>query len=33
MRFRRVDLPLPDGPMIEVNSPFSIFMLTPLRAG
>jgi len=28
----RVDLPLPEGPMIAVNSPFSTVTDTPLRA-
>src|SRR5215218_9682616 len=32
MRFKRVDLPLPDGPTIETNSPLFTSKLTPSRA-
>jgi hypothetical protein len=28
----RVDLPEPEGPIIDTNSPFSILKLTPLSA-
>jgi hypothetical protein len=33
MMLSSVDLPLPDGPMMEVSSPRSILKLTPRRAG
>ena len=32
MMFIRVDLPDPDGPMMETNSPLPIFRETPRRA-
>ena len=33
IRLSRVDLPLPDGPMIATASPVSTVKLTPSRAG
>jgi hypothetical protein len=33
MRFKRVVLPLPEGPIKETNEAASISKLTPLRAG
>jgi hypothetical protein len=32
MTFIRVDFPDPEGPMIEMNSPFRIVIVTPRRA-
>ncbi len=32
MMFMRVDLPDPEGPMMDMNSPFSILSVTPRSA-